>query len=114
MSYIVAINRSLHKLTNDVVSYLIGSYSFFYNIIFIGLFTLVYAIYIELKVGNVVLRKNSNNDYKISLRGLLHYITNPLYDYTLWNWSLIYLNYYVLLWIAYSFKCLFEFYYLYH
>jgi len=60
---------------------------------YLGWITLFFIIYIEMSVGNVLIRRDSHNSYRINVGSLLHLMSHPLTNRTLWSWSVLDLNY---------------------
>ena len=56
-------------------------------------FTLLFLIYIELYVGNIILRYNSENKLYFNLWSGLNFLVHPLYDKFLWNVNSLHMNY---------------------
>lgn len=64
--------------------------------------TLIFVIYIEYDIGNIVFRQDSSGKVVFTLYGLVSYLVDPLTNSFLWNWELLRYNY--ILWIIiYSF-----------
>ena len=56
-------------------------------------FTLLFLIYIELYVGSIMFRYNSENKLYFNLWSGLHFLVHPLYDKFLWNVNSLHMNY---------------------
>jgi len=64
--------------------------------------TLIFVIYIEHDIGNIVFRQDSSGEVVFTLYGLLSYLIDPLTNSFLWNCELLRYNYIVWI-IIYSF-----------
>ena len=62
-------------------------------IYFILIFTLLFLIYIELYVGSIIIRYNSDNKLYFNLWSGLNFLVHPLYDTFLWNVNSLHMNY---------------------
>ena len=56
-------------------------------------FTLLFLIYIEVYVGNIMFRYNSENKLYFNLWSGLNFLMHPLYDKFLWNINSLHMNY---------------------
>lgn len=56
-------------------------------------FTLLFLIYIEAYVGNIMFRYNSENKLYFNLWSGLNFLMHPLYDKFLWNINSLHMNY---------------------
>ena len=56
-------------------------------------FTLLFLIYIEAYVGNIMFRYNSENKLYFNLWSGLNFLIHPLYDKFLWNIKSLHMNY---------------------
>ena len=56
-------------------------------------FTLLFLIYIEVYVGNIMFRYNSENKLYFNLWSGLNFLVHPLYDKFLWNVNSLHMNY---------------------
>jgi len=56
-------------------------------------FTLLFLIYIEVYVGSIMLRYNSENKLYFNLWSGLNFLIHPLYDKFLWNIKSLHMNY---------------------
>ena len=56
-------------------------------------FTLLFLIYIEVYVGSIMLRYNSENKLYFNLWSGLNFLIHPLYDKFLWNVNSLHMNY---------------------
>lgn len=64
--------------------------------------TLIFVIYIEHDIGNIVFRQDSSGEVVFTLYGLASFLVDPLTNSFLWNCELLRYNY--ILWISiYSF-----------
>jgi len=64
--------------------------------------TVIFVIYIEHDIGNIVFRQDSSGEVVFTLYGLLSYLIDPLTNSFLWNCELLRYNYIVWI-IIYSF-----------
>ena len=64
--------------------------------------TLIFIIYIEYDIGNIVFRQDSSGKVVFTLYGLVSYLVDPLTNSFLWNWDLLRYNYVVWI-VTYSF-----------
>lgn len=56
-------------------------------------FTLLFLIYIEVYVGNIMFRYNSENKIYFNLWSGLNFLVHPLYDKFLWNINSLHMNF---------------------
>jgi hypothetical protein len=56
-------------------------------------FTLLFLIYIEVYVGSIICRYNSENKLYFNLWSGLNFLVHPLYDKFLWNVNSLHMNY---------------------
>jgi len=56
-------------------------------------FTLLFLIYIEVYVGNIMFRYNSENKLYFNIWSGLNFLVHPLYDKFLWNVNSLHMNY---------------------
>lgn len=56
-------------------------------------FTLLFLIYIEVYVGNIMFRYNSENKLYFNIWSGLNFLMHPLYDKFLWNINSLHMNY---------------------
>jgi hypothetical protein len=56
-------------------------------------FTLLFLIYIEVYVGSIMFRYNSENKLYFNLWSGLNFLMHPLYDKFLWNVNSLHMNY---------------------
>ena len=57
------------------------------------IFTILFLIYIELYIGNIMFRHNSENKLYFNLLSGLNFLVHPLYDKFLWNINSLHMNY---------------------
>ena len=57
------------------------------------IFTLLFLIYIELYVGNIMFRYNSDNKIYFNLWSGINFLLHPLYDKFLWTIKSLHMNY---------------------
>ena len=69
----------------------------FYYLFFV---TLAFIAYIEVSVGNILFRSNASGSTGINLSSLVNFLIHPLYNRTLWNASVLDLNYIFVLIVA--------------
>jgi hypothetical protein len=69
-------------------------------IYFILIFTLLFLIYTELYIGNILVRYNSDNKLYFNIWSGLNFLAHPLYDTFLWNIKSLHMNYPFMLGIA--------------
>ena len=63
------------------------------NIIYLGIITLLFVIYSEYSVGDILFRPDSTGQIKMNLYSLFHFLANPLYSSYLWNFNTLDINY---------------------
>lgn len=56
-------------------------------------FTLLFLIYIEVYVGSIMFRYNSENKLYFNIWSGLNFLMHPLYDKFLWNINSLHMNY---------------------
>jgi len=62
-------------------------------ILFILIFTIGFLIFIELYVGSILFRYDSNNQISFNLLSGLSFLCHPLHSSFLWNWDGLIMNY---------------------
>ena len=77
----------------------------FYYLCFV---TLAFIGYIEVSVGNILFRSNATGSIGINLSSLVNFLIHPLYNRTLWNVSVLDLNYIFVLGIAWTIYHVFD------
>ena len=60
---------------------------------FIFLITILFLIYVEYSVGNVIYRITSSGIREIHLSNIINYLLEPLHNSFLWNYKLLDVNY---------------------
>ena len=66
-------------------------------------FTIVFSVFVEVYVGSISIRVNSDNQPTFQLQGLLHFLSHPLHNSFLWNPELWIVNYPLMLSLMLSF-----------
>ena len=66
------------------------NYNFILYILFI---TLIFIIYVEYSVGNVIYRVGVDGLKGFRLMNIFHFLINPLYNHFLWKLNLLDVNY---------------------
>lgn len=56
-------------------------------------FTIAFSLFVEVYVGSISIRVNSDNQPTFQLQGLLHFLSHPLHNSFLWNPELWIVNY---------------------
>ena len=77
-------------------------------IYFILIFTLIFCVFIEVYIGGISIRKNSENIYTFHLSSLLPYLVHPLHNSFLWHPKIIVANYPFMLVISYLLNLIFN------
>ena len=77
----------------------------FYYLFFV---TLPFITYIEVSVGNILFRSNATGSIGINLSSLVNFLIHPLYKQTLWNVSVLDLNYLFVLIVAWTIYHVFD------
>ena len=62
-------------------------------IYFILIATILFIIYVEFSVGNIIWRESANGLKTFQPSNIIHYLINPLYNSFLWNLRLLDVNY---------------------
>ena len=62
-------------------------------IYFIGIITILFIIYSEYSVGQILFRPDSGGNISINLNSLFGFLMNPFYKRDLWNWKTLDINY---------------------
>lgn len=55
--------------------------------------TILFIIYSEINLKNILIRPNSENKLTINLNSLLSFLIHPFYNLILWNRNILDLNY---------------------
>ncbi len=61
--------------------------------IYILIITIIFLIYVEISVGEIVYRVNASGIKNIQCGNIIHYLVDPLHNKFLWNPSLLDVNY---------------------
>lgn len=62
-------------------------------IYFLGIITILFIIYSEYSVGQILFRPDSKGNISINLNSLFGFLMNPFYKRDLWNWKTLDINY---------------------
>jgi hypothetical protein len=62
-------------------------------LIFIGIITLIFVIYSEYSIGQILFRPDSSGIITMNLNSLLGFLVNPFYRSELWTWNTLDINY---------------------
>ncbi len=62
-------------------------------IYFLSSVTILFILYVEFSVGNIIWREGVNGMKTFQPGNILHYLLNPLYNSFLWNFQLLDVNY---------------------
>jgi len=62
-------------------------------LIFIGIITLIFVIYSEYSIGQILFRPDSSGIISTNLNSLLGFLANPFYRRDLWTWNTLDINY---------------------
>jgi hypothetical protein len=62
-------------------------------LIFIGIITLIFVIYSEYSIGQILFRPDSSGIISLNFNSLLGFLANPFYRSDLWTWKTLDINY---------------------
>lgn len=66
-------------------------------VLYLFIITIIFLLYVELTVGNVIYRVVASGEKKINVFNGLAFLIEPLKNSFLWNWKVLDLNYIVVL-----------------
>lgn len=69
-------------------------------LIYILIITILFVIYVETNVGNVIFRETSQGIKQFQPFNIIHYLIDPLHNSFLWNISLLDVNYIFIIFIS--------------
>lgn len=76
-------------------------------IMYLSIITILFIIYIEINLGNILFRINSKGYKSLNISSLFYYLINPFYNSFLWNIQLLDINYLFILIISIIFYLIF-------
>ena len=62
-------------------------------LLYLFIITILFLLYVELTVGNVIYRIVSSGEKKINIYYVISYLLEPFKNTFLWNWKLLDINY---------------------
>ena len=62
-------------------------------LIFTGIITLIFVIYSEYSIGQILFRPDSSGIITLNLNSLAGFLANPFYRRDLWTWNTLDINY---------------------
>lgn len=68
--------------------------------LYLGIITILFLIYVEYSVGNIIYRINSSGFRSINILNILRYLVEPFTNRFLWNIRLLDVNYIFILVIS--------------
>ena len=71
-------------------------------IYFFLIITIIFIIYSEISVTNILLRPDSNGKITFNFKSLFYYLINPLTNRTLWTFQTLDINYIFVIIFSYS------------
>jgi hypothetical protein len=66
-------------------------------VLYLFIITIIFLLYVELTVGNVIYRVVASGEKKLNIFNGLSFLIEPLKNSFLWNWKVLDLNYIVIL-----------------
>lgn len=61
--------------------------------IYISIITIIFIVWSEYSVTNILIRENSKGKKTFNFNSLLGFLLNPFYNKTLWNYNTLDINY---------------------
>lgn len=61
--------------------------------IYISIITIIFIVWSEYSVTNILIRENSKGKKTFNFNSLLGFLINPFYNKTLWNYNTLDINY---------------------
>ena len=68
--------------------------------LYLGIITILFLIYVEYSVGNIIYRVDSSGVRRIHIKNILRYLVEPFTNRFLWNIRLLDVNYIFILVIS--------------
>lgn len=62
-------------------------------LIFTGIITLIFVIYSEYSIGQILFRPDSSGIISLNFNSLFGFLANPFYRSDLWTWRTLDINY---------------------
>ena len=76
------------------------------------LLTLCFIVWIEYSITNVLFRNDSSGQITIHISSMFNFLIDPLYNSTLWDYSLLDVNYIFFIVCCFSIYILYTIYYI--